>query len=119
VSELTVTRARQLRRDMTYSERLLWSALRNRRVMLVKFRRQFPIGPYFADFAALTHRLVIEIDGPTHDGQKAQTEDLIRSRYIQKVVYQIMRFTNQDVIENLEGVTLALSQYLASDSTSS
>jgi very-short-patch-repair endonuclease len=64
--EDTTRRARELRRDNSRAERKVWELLRDRRLTGVKFRRQHPIGPYFADFACISRKLVIEIDGDHH-----------------------------------------------------
>ena len=69
LSKTARTNARQLRRNMTFPERKLWSLLRSRRLSGLKFRRQHTIGPYIADFACEARRLVVELDGASHDGQ--------------------------------------------------
>ena len=93
-------RARTLRRDMTEAERVLWSRLRNRQLENVKFVKQFPIGPYVADFAARRLRLVIELDG----GQHNEAKDAARTRVIEEHGYRVLRFWNNDVMDNIEGV---------------
>ena len=67
-------RARELRSLSTQPERILWFALRNRGVAGLKFRRQFPIGPYFADFVCLEANLVVELDGESHEGREEYDE---------------------------------------------
>ncbi|WP_417610396.1 endonuclease domain-containing protein [Parasphingorhabdus sp.] len=93
-------RARTLRRDMTEAERKLWSRLRNRQLENTKFVKQFPIGPYVADFAARSLRLVIELDG----GQHSESKDAARTQAIEEHGYRVIRFWNNDVIENIDGV---------------
>ncbi|CAO1653045.1 hypothetical protein NYA22BAC_02116 [Parasphingorhabdus sp. NYA22] len=93
-------RARALRRDMTGVERKLWSRLRNRQLENTKFVRQFPIGPYVADFAARSLSLVIELDG----GQHSPSKDAERTKVIEAHGYRVIRFWNNDVMENVEGV---------------
>ena len=93
-------RARSLRRDMTEAERKLWTRLRNRQLENVKFVKQFPIGPYVADFAARSLGLVIELDG----GQHGEGKDAARTRLIEEHGYRVLRFWNNDVMGNIEGV---------------
>ena len=93
-------RARKLRREMTEAERRLWSNLRNRRLENSKFVKQFAIGPYVADFAARSLRLVIELDG----GQHSEAKDAARTKLIEEHGYRILRFWNNDVMDNTDGV---------------
>ncbi|QDS98100.1 endonuclease domain-containing protein [Adhaeretor mobilis] len=95
-------RARPLRREQTKSESLLWALLRGRQCGGLKFRRQHPIGSYFADFACVAQRLVIEIDGGYHDaiGEK----DLKRESYLRSHGWQVIRFTDEDVETDVEAV---------------
>ena len=93
-------RARALRRDMTEVERKLWSRLRNRQLQNTKFVKQFPIGPYVADFAARSIRLAIELDG----GQHSPSKDAERTKIINAHGYRILRFWNNEVMENIDGV---------------
>ena len=93
-------RARKLRRDMTEAERKLWTRIRNRQLEKTKFVNQSPIGPYIADFAARSLRLVIELDG----GQHSESKDAERTRVIKAHGYRIIRFWNNDVMENIDGV---------------
>ena len=104
--KLTVV-ARKLRCHSTDAERLLWSRLRSRQLG-VKFVRQFPIGPYVADFACRTAQLVIELDG----GQHSEATDAHRTATIEAHGYRLIRFWNNDVIENLEGVVMAIASEL-------
>ncbi len=93
-------RARSLRRDMTEAERQLWSRLRNRQLENTKFVKQFPVGPYVADFAARSLGLVVELDG----GQHSEGKDAARTKLIEEHGYRVIRFWNNDVIENIDGV---------------
>jgi very-short-patch-repair endonuclease len=76
------------------------------------FRRQVPLGPYFADFACHSMRLVIEIDGDTRGAEAAIAYDAARTRFIEGQGYRVIRFTNHDVTDNPEGVLQVLSSYL-------
>ena len=87
---------------MTGPERALWAILRAGQLG-VKFQRQVVLAPYIVDFAARSERLAIEIDGETHVGREA--EDAIRTEALEARGYRVMRFSNGDVMTNLEGVT--------------
>ena len=86
---------------MTEAEARLWRIIRNRQIGGIKFSRQVPIGPYIADFAAWMPRLVIELDGDTHTDQ---ARDARRTVQIEQQGYRVIRFSNQDVTTNPEGV---------------
>lgn len=99
---MTTDRARHLRRNLTDAERMLWQALRNRQLGHRKFRRQMPIGPYIVDFACEESRLIIELDGGQHAAR--QDYDSARTQYLEKCGYRVLRFWNNDVMGNLDGV---------------
>ena len=105
-----VDRARSLRRTQTKSEALLWAVLRARQLCGLKFRRQHPIGPFFADFACVEEALVIEIDGGYHDltGER----DLDREAFIRKNGWRILRFTDEDVENDVEKIALGIAAAL-------
>jgi very-short-patch-repair endonuclease len=103
--EVTRQRARALRSDMTGPERALWSVLRAGQLG-VKFQRQVVLAPYVTDFAARSERLVIEIDGETHVGR--ETEDAARTAALEARGFRVLRFTNSEVMTNLEGVLRAI-----------
>ena len=95
-------RARELRQAMTLSEAKLWQRLRNRKLHGLKFRRQCPIGPYIADFYCAQYQLVVEIDGGIHERQKAT--DQLRTQQFAEHGYQVIRFQNREVEEDIENV---------------
>ncbi|MBB5049321.1 very-short-patch-repair endonuclease [Rhodopseudomonas rhenobacensis] len=97
-------RARQLRSAQTSPEAKLWQALRNRRLSRWKFRRQHPIGPYVVDFVTLDGKLVVEVDGVTHSEADAVKRDAHRTRALEDCGFHVVRVTNIDVYDNLEGV---------------
>ena len=97
-------RARKLRNEMTDSERLLWSELRGRRLGEHRFRRQHPIGPYILDFVCLDKRFVVEIDGGHHSEPEQTAHDARRTRWLEDAGYTVLRVSNTDVFENLDGV---------------
>src|SRR3989442_531668 len=105
--EHRLTRARRLRRNSTVPERILWSVLRNRSLGGLKFRRQYPIGRYIVDFCCHEARLIVELDGESHEGQ--QRRDNRRQEYLEQQGYRVFRVTNDDVSTNLEGVALGIA----------
>ena len=95
-------RARELRANENSAERRIWSLLRDRRLAGLKFRRQHVIGHYVADFVCLSARLVIEIDGETHD-EEAQVRDARRTEDIERAGFRVIRFWNQFVLTDRDG----------------
>ena len=92
---------RQLRHHMTESEHKLWRHLRARRLGGEKFRRQQPIGPYVVDFVHFGARLIVEADGGQHNGA---LRDKRRDAWLQAQGFKVMRFWNNEIMSNLEGV---------------
>lgn len=101
-ASLTTQLARALRKNMTDAERRLWYLLRNRQLWGWKFRRQHPVGPYIADFVCLEKKVVIEVDG----GQHGENEDADwrRTSYLNKMGYQVLRFWNHEVLQEIDAV---------------
>ena len=97
-----VERARKLRKESTDAETRLWLHLRAHRYGGYKFKRQQPIGSYIVDFACFDARLVIEIDGGQH--ADAARSDSIRDAWLAREGFRILRFWNNEVLENTEGV---------------
>lgn len=93
---------RQLRREQTRAELVLWQALRRRRVAGLKFRRQQAIGSYIADFYCSQAQLVIEVDGESHSFTADKDEN--RDAYMKSLGLRVLRFSNAEVLGNLEGV---------------
>ncbi len=102
-------RARQLRRQLTPAEKILWKHLRGRRFAGFKFRRQHPIGPFFADMACHECRLIVELDGETHLGREDRDAD--RTDFLKVRGWLVLRFWNTQVYDELESVLDAI--YLA------
>lgn len=103
---LSLTRAaRALRARMTDAERKLWFALRDRRFAAFKFRRQVPIGPYIVDFVCFELRVIVEVDGGQHADSAA---DIERDKWLAENEFRVLRYWNNDVLQNLEGVLTAL-----------
>ena len=99
-----VMRARELRRAMTDAEKKLWWHLRQLPVETTHFRRQAAIGPYFADFACHKRRLVIEVDGGGHNEVPQIAADKARSAYLKSRGYRVLRFWNNEVLKEIDGV---------------
>lgn len=98
-------RARELRRSMTLAERRLWSLLKQCQVEGLRFRRQHPIGPYIADFACLEVGLVIEVDGSQHQDDVGDDR---RDALLRGQGFVVLRFWNNEVLANPEGVRAAI-----------
>jgi len=106
-------KAQQLRTALTDAERKLWSRLRQRQLGYA-FRRQHPIPPYTVDFACITRRLVVEADG----GQHAESQsDIRRDRFLRRRGRTVLRFWNNDILQNLDGVLEVISTRLAAAPT--
>jgi very-short-patch-repair endonuclease len=103
-------RARSLRQQETKSESLLWALLRGSQLNGLKFRRQHPIGPYFADFACVGQRLVIEIDGSYHDA--VCEADVNRETYLHARGWRVIRFSAEDVENDVELVGRTIASQL-------
>ena len=98
----TIRRARSLRSDFTPAEYELWQHLRQRQLDGFKFTRQFVIGHHIVDFCCRTEYLVVELDGGHHGEQSKR--DAARSAVLKAAGYRVLRFWNNDVMENMEGV---------------
>jgi len=98
--------SRRLRKRQTPQEIVLWSKLRNRRFLDLKFRRQHSIGNYIVDFICLEKKVIIEIDGSGHQEQKSY--DNKRDIYFKEEGYKVLRFWNNEINNNLEGVLLKI-----------
>lgn len=110
---VSVERARSLRKTAPGPERAMWRLLYSLRREGHNFRRQVPLGRYYADFACHSLKLVIEIDGDTHGGDEAIAYDAVRDAFLRSEGYAVMRFTNDDVMRNAEGVFRVLSDWIA------
>ncbi|WP_334177484.1 endonuclease domain-containing protein [Pseudoxanthomonas sp.] len=103
-------RARELRRDMTLAERKLWHVLKDRQLDGFRFRRQHPVGPYIADFACLEAHLIVEVDGGQH---MDAASDRTRDAFLQGEGFHVLRFWNNEVLANLEGVQALILRRLS------
>lgn len=117
INKLTTTRARSLRSHMTQAEQKLWYALRNKQLQRHRFRRQHAIGSYIADFACIEARCIIELDGGQHQAQA--TYDQRRTEFLEAQGWKVLRFWNNDVLVNIEGVLSIINTFLLSQETPS
>ncbi len=99
-----IGKCRHLRKNQTNAERKLWSLLRNRQLAKVKFRRQFPVDRYILDFYSPEYKLGIEADGGQHYSDKGKVKDELRTGKLAKYGIQILRFSDLDILNNIEGV---------------
>ena len=95
---------RHLRKNVTDAEQKLWSILRSRQMACLKFFRQYSVGPYILDFYCPERRLAIEVDGGQHADIYGQQHDAHRDNYLRKLNIRVIRFWNNDVLQNIEGV---------------
>jgi very-short-patch-repair endonuclease len=110
-SRFSAQAARKLRVNSTDAERKLWYHLRDRRLLGLKFVRQQPVGPFIADFACREADLIIELDGGQHDD--AASRDDRRTAVLAEHGYAVLRFWNDDVLNNTEGVLQIIMEHLA------
>jgi very-short-patch-repair endonuclease len=107
-SEHMISRAGTLRKDSTPPEKLLWWALRGGRIAGLKFRRQHPIGQYVADFYCHDAKIVVEVDGMSHEEKLVQ--DQRKTTYLQQQGLMVYRVTNEDVTRDLDAVVRGIAQ---------
>jgi very-short-patch-repair endonuclease len=102
--------AKQLRKTSTEAEKVLWSNLRYKQMEGHKFRRQQPIGPYIVDFVNFKKKLIIELDGGQH--AESKEKDLKRDEFFRLQGYTVLRFWNNEVFQNLDGVLQVIQKSL-------
>ena len=112
---LALDRARGLRRQSTPAEQRLWRALRGRGVAGLRVKRQVPLGPWIVDFAIPSIRFVIEIDGESHFSPEGLARDRARTVWLAEDGWRVMRFTNPEVMGNLDGVLMAIAGFVGTD----
>jgi very-short-patch-repair endonuclease len=100
----TLAHARAMRSEPTAAEKILWQHLRNRQLGNTKFARQEPIGPYIVDFVCRSRKLVIEIDGATHETPEELAHDAARTAFLVREGYRVVRFKNEDIFGDLSPV---------------
>ena len=104
VGNIQRSRAKELRQRMTRAETLLWRYIKAHRIGGLGFRRQVPLGNYVADFVCHSARLIIEIDGESHDFESRERADHKRDAWLESQGYTVLRFTNDQVFRELEGI---------------
>jgi very-short-patch-repair endonuclease len=107
-TQQTEEAARRLRQQLTPAEDQLWSALRGRQLLGLKFRCQHPVGRFIVDFYCPSCKLVIEVDGDIHTQQKAYDE--ARTEQLESYGYRVLRFTNEEVLNDLQTVLTCIVQ---------
>jgi very-short-patch-repair endonuclease len=115
IASRTRRRARSLRHNTTDAEMALWRELRRMKALGFHFRRQTPVGPYVADFACLSKRLVVEIDGGQHGSGARKKLDEIRTRWLDSQGFRVVRFWNHDVLADPRTVAGALLNELEAE----
>jgi very-short-patch-repair endonuclease len=113
VSSRLRSNARALRKNSTDAERILWSSPRDHRLNGAGFRRQVPIANYVADFVCHAARLVVALDGGQHFSNQAEQADARRSTVIEAKGFQVLRFSNHDVMTNRAGVLETIASAVA------
>ena len=112
--EFLKQKARELRKDMTDAERVLWSKLRLKQVNGLQFYRQKVIGNYIVDFYCHKAKMVIEVDGGQHYETEGLKKDRIRDEYFKKQGLRVLRFTDLNVLKNIDGVLKEIYKYIVS-----
>jgi very-short-patch-repair endonuclease len=113
VSEQQRDRAKHLRRAMTRAEILLWRYLKANHLDALSFRRQAPMGRYVVDFVCHAVRVIVELDGETHDFESRQRHDATRDAWLASRGYVVLRFANEQVLSSLEGVLAIIRESAA------
>jgi len=105
--------SRELRKDLTEAEKLLWSKIRLKQLRGILFYRQKPLGEYIVDFYCPKAKLVIEIDGSQHNKQDAVEYDKVRSEFLKSMGLSTLRFNNNNVLGNIERVIQIIEEKLS------
>src|SRR3990167_6594291 len=104
--------AKHLRTNQTDAEKLFWSRVRNRRLLNLKFKRQYVIEPYIVDFVCIERKLIVELDGGQH--AERQDYDKKRSQYLENLGFTVLRFWDHDVLLSVDSVLDSIYNYLNS-----
>ncbi|MFO1013838.1 MAG: DUF559 domain-containing protein [Caulobacteraceae bacterium] len=111
---MSTTRARELRKDLTASEKRLWYALRPLRQRGFHFRKQHPVGHFVVDFACLSYRLLVEVDGGVHDRPERAAFDAMRDEILRRKGFRVLHFPASAVMRDVDGVVRAVVEALDS-----
>ncbi|PIR97030.1 MAG: DNA (cytosine-5-)-methyltransferase [Candidatus Doudnabacteria bacterium CG10_big_fil_rev_8_21_14_0_10_41_10] len=101
-----------LRKNQSPWEAKLWNVIRAKRLGKIKFRRQVKIDNFIVDFLCPSRKLIIELDGEHHNWDKFKKKDLLRQKKLEEKGYRVLRFWNNDIDRNLEGVVTEINKYL-------
>ncbi len=107
-----IERCRKLRKNSTPQEIIFWSRVRAKRFKGLKFKRQYSLEKYIVDFICLEKKLIIELDGWQHKEENQERYDKERTEFLEKLGFRIIRFWNNEINDNLEGVFLKIEEYL-------
>ncbi|HXV29038.1 MAG TPA: DUF559 domain-containing protein [Sinorhizobium sp.] len=106
-------RAKELRTERTKAEAAMWNMLRDLRPLGARFRRETPIGPYIADFAWLSARIVVEVDGDSHESDAGRRHDQRRDQFMKAQGFTVLRFDNSQVLDGPNYVFLTIREHIA------
>src|SRR3989338_7540879 len=109
--EEVAAKRRNLRNSLTQQEILLWSRMKGKGLGC-NFRRQHSIGKYIVDFCCAERRLIVELDGSQHGEESAERYDRLRTEYLERLDYSVLRFWNSEVNVNLDGVLMTIQEAL-------
>ena len=112
-SRRQIALARKLRQSQTDAERALWARLKRKQLEGVKFRRQQPLGSYIVDFVSFERKIIVEVDGGQHSEREARGRDKQRAAWLKEKGYQVLRFWNNEVLVNMEGVLEKIREVLS------
>ena len=107
--------AKSLRKNLTQQERKIWQILRNHQFYGYEIRRQYPISDYVVDFICREKKIIIEVDGGQHNQDNNIDNDVIRTKKLEKLGYKVIRFWNNDIDKNIEGVYQELKRVFGID----
>ncbi|HVT01337.1 MAG TPA: endonuclease domain-containing protein [Patescibacteria group bacterium] len=105
--------SKKLRLNQTNEEKILWEKLRNRQMFGLKFRRQQSIGEYIVDFVAYENKIIIELDGNRHNDAMVKLKDKKRTKWLENQGFRVLRFWNNELYTNLEGISYAIYKLIS------
>lgn len=108
----TLAKTKTLRKRQTPQEVILWSKIRAKRFHGFKFRRQYALGKYIVDFVCLEKKLIIELDGWQHKKENQERYDEERTKFLEKLGFRVIRFWNNEINSNIDGVMLEIEKFL-------
>ena len=106
------SRAKTLRRERTNAEQAMWDMLRDLRPYGARFRRETPVGPYIADFAWLSARVIIEVDGDSHETLAGRAHDATRDAFLKEQGFTVLRFDNDQVVQGPDYVYIEIERHV-------